>query len=105
MNAPLATHTYSPGGVQAALAFLKRTHSELRTLRCVRIWKDRLDILDVNQDVFQVRGIGYRDAEIIPLLHYINTVFNPETIHNETDVEYKEFSTGKCHPWAHDRVM
>ena len=105
MSAPLATHTFTPGGVADALGFLKRTHSELRMLRGVRIWKDRLQILDVNQDCFEVRGIGYRDAEIIPLLNYINTVFNPETIHNETDAEYKEFGAGKCHPWAHDRVM
>ena len=105
MSAPLAIHTFTPGAVTDALGFLKRTHSELRMLRGVRIWKDRFQILDVNQDCFEVRGIGYRDVEIIPLLNYINTVFNPDTIHNETDAEYKEFSTGKCHPWAHDRVM
>ena len=105
MNAPRATYTHTPGDLPAALGFLKRTHSELRMLRSVRIAKDRLHIIDVNHDFFEVRGIGYHDAEIIPLLHYLNAVFNPETIHKGTEAEYKEFSTGKCHPWAHDRVM
>ena len=41
----------------------------------------------------------------MPLLHNLNTAFNPETIHNEIDAEYKEFGAGKRHPWAHDRVM
>ena len=105
MNTPLATHDYAPGGLPAALEFLKRTRSELRTLRRVLLWKDRLHVVDVNQDVFEVRGIGYRDADVVPLLRSLNTAFNPETIHNDTDAEYKEFGTGKCHPWAYDRVM
>jgi hypothetical protein len=105
MSAPLATHEYTPGGLDAALEFLKRTRWELRQLRKVRIWKQKLHIIDVNKDYFEVRGIGYGDAEIIPLLKNINTAFNPTTIHNPVDEEYKEFDTGRRHPWAEDRVM
>jgi hypothetical protein len=105
MSAPLATHDYSAGGQSVALEFLKRTRWELRQLRRVRIWKDRLEILDVNKDAFAIVGIGYGDADIIPLLRMINTAFNPETIHEPTDAEYKEFDTGRRHPWAEDRVM
>jgi hypothetical protein len=105
MSAPLATHDYVPGGLDAALAFLKRTRAELRTLRKVRIWKDRLQILDVNRDSFEIRGIGYGDADVVPLLRNINTAFDPQTIHEPTSVEYKEFDTGRRHPWAEDRVM
>ena len=42
---------------------------------------------------------------IVPLLRNINTAFNPETIHAPTTAEYKEFDTGRRHPWAEDRVM
>jgi hypothetical protein len=105
MNAPLATHDYVPGGLDAALEFLKRTRNELRTIRMVRVWKDRFHIIDVNHDFFEVRGLGYQDADIIPLLQNLNTAFNPETIHNEIDVEYKEFGAGNRYPWAYDRVM
>jgi hypothetical protein len=105
MTTPLATHDYAPGGLDAALEFLKRTRSELRTLRKVRVWKDRVQVLDVNQDYFEVRGIGYKDADVIPLLRSVNTAFNPETIHNDVEVEYKEFGAGNRYPWAYDRVM
>lgn len=105
MTAPLATHDYSPGGLDAALEFLKRTRSELRQLRRVRVWKDKLHIIDVNKDCFEVRGIGYPDADIVPLLRNFNTAFNPQTIHEPTDGDYKEFDTGRRHPWAEDRVM
>jgi len=105
MNSPLATHDYARGGLEAALEFLKRTRSELRTLRKVRVWKDKIHIIDVNKDFFEIRGIGYGDADIVPLLRNINTAFNPETIHAPTDAEYKEFDTGRRHPWAEDRVM
>ena len=103
MSAPLASHDYVPGGLSAALEFLKRTRSELRQLRKVRIWKDKLHIIDVNKDFFEIRGIGYADADIIPLLKSINTAFDPATIHNPVDVDYKEFDTGRRHPWAEDR--
>jgi hypothetical protein len=105
MADPLAIHEYTPGGLDAALEFLKRTRSELRTLRKVRIWRDKLHIIDVNKDFFEIRGIGYPDADLLPLLKNINTAFNPQTIHDPISAEYKEFDTGRRHPWAEDRVM
>ena len=105
MIEPRATHDYASGALEAALEFLKRTRWELRQLRRVRIWKDKLHVFDVNKDFFEIRGIGYADTDIIPLLRMINTAFNPETIHEHIDAEYKEFDTGRRHPWAEDRVM
>jgi hypothetical protein len=105
MSVPLATHDYQPGGVEAALEFLKRTRAELRSLRKARIWKDRLQVIDINADCFEVRGIGYADPDIIPLLRAVNTAFDPTRIHEPTSLEFKEFGTGRRHPWAEDRVM
>ena len=105
MTTPRATHDYAPGGLAVALEFLKRTRSELRTLYRVRVWKDRVQVIDVNHDFFELRGIGYPDADVVPLLQNVNTAFNPETIHNAVDAEYKEFGAGNRYPWAHDRVM
>jgi hypothetical protein len=105
MTSPLAIHDYTTGGLEAAREFLKRTRWELRQLRRVRIWQDKFHVIDVNKDFFEVRGIGYADADIVPLLRMINTAFNPETIHEPTDLEFKEYDTGRRHPWAEDRVM
>ncbi len=105
MSEPRATHDYAPGGLEAALEFIKRTRAELRTLRKVRVWPDKLHIIDVNKDYFEIRGVGYADADILPLLRSVNTAYNPETIDQPTDTEYKEFDTGRRHPWAEDRVM
>ena len=105
MSTPLASHDYTPGGIEQALEFLKRTRWELRQLRRVRLWKDKLHILDVNKDYFEVRGIGYPDAEIVPLLRMVNTAFDAQTIHDAVAAEYKELDTGRRHCWAEDRVM
>jgi hypothetical protein len=105
MNAPRATHDYAPGGLEAALQFLKRTWSELRELYRVRVWKDRVQVIDVNTDFFEIRGVGYPDPEVIPLLQSLRTAFNPETIHNPVEAEYKEFGAGRRFPWAHDRIL
>ena len=42
---------------------------------------------------------------IVPLLQYVNTAFNPETIHAAIDADYKEFGAGRRYTWAADRVM
>lgn len=105
MSSPLATHDYRPAELAAALEFLKRTRWDLRELRQVRVWRDRVQVIDVNKDFFEVRGVGYPDADIVPILQAINTAFDPQTIHDPTQLEYKEFATGRRHTWAEDRVM
>jgi hypothetical protein len=101
----LASHPYTEGGLKDALEFLKRTRNELRMLRKVRVWKDHLHVIDVNKDYFEITGIGYFDANIVAVLQNINTAFDPKKIHEPTEQEYKEFDTGRRHPWAEDRVM
>ena len=103
MSAPLATHDFTSR--DAAVEFLKRTRSELRDLRKVHVWKDKFQVIDINHAYFEVRGIGYGDADIVPLLQMINTAYNPQTLHEPTTAEYKEFDTGRRYTWAHDRVM
>src|SRR6476646_5220860 len=105
MSSAIATHDFAPGALDAALEFLKRTRWELRTLRKARVWKDRLQVFDVNGDYFEVVGVGYPDADIVPLLRAVNAAFDPATIHDPTEQEYKELLTGRRHPWAEDRVM
>jgi hypothetical protein len=105
MSTPLATHDYTPGDLSAADQFVRRTRWELRELWMVRVYRDRYQIIDVNKDHFEIRGIGYPDADIVPLLRLVNAAFDPATIHDPTDAEYKEFLTGRRFPWAHDRVM
>src|SRR5262245_11550704 len=105
MSQALATFDYSAGQLAPALEFLKRTRAELRSLRKVHVWKDHLQIIDINGDCFEIRDIGYPDADIIPLLKAVNTAFDPATIHEPVTVDYKEFTTGRRHTWAEDRVM
>ncbi|HVC94858.1 MAG TPA: hypothetical protein VND64_14260 [Pirellulales bacterium] len=102
---PLATIDYQPGRVHEVLEFLKRTRSELRTLRKVRVWIDRVQIFDVNRDYFEVRGLGYAQADVVPVLQMVNTAYKPETLHEPTSDAYKEFDAGRRYPWAHDRVL
>lgn len=105
MSACLATHDFASGGVPTALEFLKRTRWELRELRMVRVWTEHLHVIDVNKDYFEIRGVGYPDAAIVPLLRAVNTAFDPATINEPTAAEYKEYLTGRRHTWAEDRVM
>ncbi len=102
---PLAATEYQPGQVHEVLEFLKRTRSELRSLRKVRVWIDRVQVFDVNRDYFEVRGLGYAQADVVPVLQLVNTVYKPETLHAPTTEAFKEFDAGRRYPWAHDRVL
>ena len=104
MSEPKATHDYA-GDLAAALEFLKRTRSELRSLRTARVWKDRLQVIDVNRDYFEIRGVGYPDADIVALLRAVNAAFDPATIHQPPPGEFREVATGRRHTWAEDRVL
>jgi hypothetical protein len=101
----LAEIRYAAGQVNEVLEFLKRTRSELRMLRKAFVYQDKVQVFDVNGDWFEVQGVGYPDAEIVPVLDAVNTAFNRETIHKPTEDEYKEFKTGRRYTWAADRVM
>lgn len=102
---PLATHDFET--LPAALEFLKRTRFELRMLRRTRVFTDRVQIFDINGDYFEIRGLGYPDADVVPVLQAVNTAFKPKTIHDPTPEsdEFKEFKTGRRYAWAADRVM
>ncbi len=102
---PLAQHEFGSGAIADALEFLKRTQSELRMLRRVRVWQDRFRVFDINGDSFEITGLGYPDKEIVPILDAVNTAYKRELIHERTDAEYKEFKTGRRYAWAADRVM
>lgn len=105
MAEPKAIHDYAPGELNAALEFLKRTRAELRSLRFAHVYRDRLQVIDVNGDYFELRGVGYPDADVVPLLRAVNAAFNPETIHVAPPGEFREVATGRRHRWAEDRVM
>src|SRR5438067_5177797 len=97
MSEPLATFDFAPGKLAEALEFLKRTRWELRQLRRVHVYKDKLQIFDVNKDYFEVRGVGYADADVVPLLRMVNAAFDPRTLHEPTGGDFKEFDTGRRH--------
>ena len=101
----IAEHRFEPGRLEDVLAFLKRTRSELRMLRRVRVSREWVRIFDVNGDWFEVTGVGYPDADVIEILKAVNTPFNPETIHAPISDEFKEFRTSRRYTWAADRVM
>jgi hypothetical protein len=71
----------------------------------VRVATDSVRLFDINGDYFELRGLGYPDADIIPVLRSFDTPFNPESIHAPIAGPFKEFKTGRRYPWAADRVM
>ena len=105
MTEPLATHEFTDGGLEAALAFLS-PHAGRSLAPCGWSAFRRVGALfDINGEYFEPRGLGYPDADIAAVLNSFNTPFDPESIREPVEAEYKEFKTGRRYPWAADRVM
>lgn len=80
--------------------------TQLREWRFVRLWRDRLAVIDINGDYIYIEGLGYASPDIHHVLKAIGTAYNTQTIHDEpARGDYKQFKTGRRHPWAEDRVM
>ena len=105
MNKPIAIHEFADGGLEAALAFFRRSRVELRALHRARVSTDRVQLFDINGDYLELRGIGYPDPDIVAILKSFDTPFHPNKIHDSVAAPYKEFLTGRRYPWAIDRVM
>jgi hypothetical protein len=101
----IASFRFEPGRVDDALEFLKRIRSELRMVRKARAFRDRVQVLDVNGDWFEIEGIGFPDAEVVEILKAVNAAFKRESVHNPIEDDYKEFNAGRRYAWAADRVM
>ncbi len=101
----IACHMHQSSQIDATLEFLKRTRSELRMLRKVRVYRDHVHVVDVNGDWFEVLGVGYPDADVVQVLRAVNAAFNHATIHGDVSEEFKELNAGRRYPWAADRVM
>ena len=102
---PIAQFRNEGGKPDEVLEFLKRTRSELRMLRKVRVWRKHIHVVDINGNFFEVTDLGYPDANVIPVLDALNTAYRRDAIHQEIDAEFKEFKTGRRYAWAADRVM
>lgn len=104
-EAPLRTWDYKSDCLEGALEFLKEAEFEMRSLRKVRVWPDRLRVYDVNGDCVEILGLGYTDEEIVLVLDAVHTAYRRESIREPINKPFKEFKTGRRYPWAHDRVM
>ena len=72
---PRAHHDHVVEDLEATMLFLKRTRTELRQLRKVRVWTDRVNVIDVNGDFFEIRGMGYLDGQVVEVLDTINAAY------------------------------
>ena len=102
---PRAHHDHVVEDLEATMLFLKRTRTELRQLRKVRVWTDRVNVIDVNGDFFEIRGMGYLDGQVVEVVDTINAAYKKDQIQFTCDLTYKEFKTARRYAWAADRVM
>jgi hypothetical protein len=102
---PKGTWQFDAGDLDGAHRFLKRCWSELRALRRVRIWSDRVRVYDVNGDCFELTGVGYADPSAPWVLDQVNANYDRQSLSQPTGEPYKEYLTGRRYNWAQDRVM
>src|SRR5258708_15506451 len=89
------------------IQFLRRELNRLRSLRRLRISREKTVVLDVNGDGIEFPGLTYGCASLDELMRELGIVFNPTTLHNPkaTPSGIKEFDISAKWTWGHDRVL
>ena len=89
------------------ILFLRRQTTALRSLRRLKISREKTVVLDVNGDGIEFPGLTYGCPTLENLLRELGVIFTPKTLHNPdaTPGGVKEFRLSARHPWGEDRVM
>ena len=87
--------------------FVRRETANLRALRKLIITREKTVVKDVNGDGLEFPGLTYGNPRLETLLHELEVVFTPQTLHNPdaTPGGVKEFRLSARSPWGHERVM
>jgi hypothetical protein len=75
------------------------------TANRVRVERGRTTIIDINRDEFVVEGLGYGDANLIPLLRDLGAAFDPQELHRVSpdDPTAREFPLSRAWAWGAER--
>ena len=103
----MVAYTGSLDNSYELIQFLRREMTGLRSLRRLRISREKTIVLDVNGDGIEFPGLTYGCAALEDLLRELGVIFTPQTLHNpdSTPGGVKEFRLSARWPWGEERVM
>ena len=103
----MVVYTGSTDDADSLILFLRLQMNALRSLRRLRISREKTVVLDVNGDGIEFPGLTYGCPTLENLLRELGVIFTPRTLHNPdaTPGGIKEFRLSARHPWGEDRVM
>jgi hypothetical protein len=103
----MVVYTGSVDDSDSVILFLRRQMTALRSLRRLKISREKTVVLDVNGDGVEFPGLTYGCPTLENLLRELGVIFTPKTLHNPdaTPGGVKEFHLSARHPWGEDRVM
>ena len=90
----------------AALKHIRVNRESFRALRRIVLGPERATVFDINNDAFQIDGIGWKTEGVRRFLQGLGASFDP----TQVDVppisgDSKEFKVVKSDPWGHDRIL
>ena len=106
---PLAIHEHQAGELGKTLDFLEDEESELLWLgrhfgRKARLWKDKLQVIDVNGKFIEVRGLAGLHDDVKAILGRWGARHEPGTVHELPADGYREFWQIGEAPWPSDEL-
>ena len=104
-EAAITVYRYTPAEPDAVRQILKAQRRGFNTANRVRIERDRTVIIDINKDEFTIQGLGFGDANLLPLLGALGAACDPQEIHRlDGSSPPREFSLSRAWAWGAERT-
>jgi hypothetical protein len=99
------TYRYDPGDPDVIRKILLAQRRGFNTANRARVERGRTSILDINGDAFVIEGLGYGDANLVPLLQSLGAAFNPQELRRLGPDESvtREYPLSRAWAWGAER--
>jgi hypothetical protein len=96
---------YRPDEPDVVRKVLRAQRKGFNTANRVRVEAGRTVIIDINKDEFVVEGLGWGDANLLPLLAALGAACNPQEIKQMTATSPpREFDLSRVWAWGAERT-
>jgi hypothetical protein len=101
----LSTYAYRADEPDAIRNILRAQRRGFNIANRVRVEAERTIIIDINKDEFTVEGLGFGDANLLPLLGALGAACNPQELARlDKSAKPREFSLSKVWAWGAERT-
>jgi hypothetical protein len=104
-DSAIRVYRYRADEPDAIRRVLQAQRRGFNTANRVRVEADRTIIIDINKDEFTIEGLGFGDANLLPMLAALGAACDPKEVQRlDKTSRPREFSLSRAWAWGAERT-